>query len=210
MATHNPGYITSSTVNKLLTGKGDKLLKGGKTFAQQIARERFDVVDEESSFSGDDATEWGNTYEPIAIEAYEMRHFVSVHSSQIAVAEGWLSCTPDGLVGTNGIAEIKCHFKTDKHMANLLKNEWVSAHEAQCRFQMMLTERDWCDLISYDPRWEAPLDLHSVRIKRDPEWEDFCMNRIEHAEEIIAFTITKLEKLCKKDSKEIERPFYIP
>jgi hypothetical protein len=192
MATHNPGYITSSTVKRLLTGKGDKLLQGGKTFARQIARERFGVEDPNSAFGGNAATEWGNYHEDEAIAAYEAQHFVSVHSGQVGVADGWLSCLPDGLVGTNGIAEVKCHFKTDKHMDNLLEDKWVSAYEAQCRFQMMLTGRDWCDLISYDPRWPERMNLHSVRLEREDEWEEFCHDRIEQAEEIIADIIAKL------------------
>jgi len=194
MATHNPGYITASTVSALLTGKGDTLLKGGKTFARQIARERFGIFDDDSAYSGK-ATEWGLTHEQAAIEAYEAHNLVSVHSSQIGIAKGWLSCTPDGLVGTYGILEVKCHFNTDKHMANLLENTWINEFESQCLFQLMLTGRDWCDLVSYDPRWKPPLNLHSVRIARNPEWEAFCMDRIRQAEEIIADVLERLQCL---------------
>jgi len=199
MANHAPGYITSSTVHKLLTGKGGKLLKGGRDFARQIARERFGVIDEESTYNGGYATEWGNTYEYKAIQRYEQETFREVHSMQKGFEDGWLSCTPDGLVCKNGVVEVKCHYNTDKHMDNLLQNTWVDSYEEQCRFQMMITDRSWCDLISYDPRWEKPLDLHIVRLERDPEWEAFCMDRIKQAEQIIEQTLTKLKKV--KQSK---------
>lgn len=212
MADHAPGYITSSTVRKLLTGEGDSLIKGGRDFARKIARERFGVIDEESSFDGNYATEWGNTYEYRAIERYEQETFTEVHSMQKGVtaklednkiyktddAEGWLSCTPDGYVGDNGLTEVKCHYNTDKHMMNLLNNAWVKSYEQQCRFQMMLTDRKYCDLISYDPRWQKPLDLHVVRLERDPEWDEFFKDRISQAEEIIDETLDKIEEVRKE------------
>lgn len=209
MANHHKGYITSSTVGKLLTGKGNKLLKGGRKFARQLAMERFGVEDNESYFDGNSATEWGNEHEIVAIDRYEMETFETVYGMQEGVTakledgkivqtsddEGWLSCTPDGYVNEDGLAEVKCHHSSQKHMMNLLEDQWVKKYEEQCRFQMMLTDRDWCDLISYDPRWPEPMDLHYVRLERDPEWEAFCMDRIEQAEKIIAETLEKLNQL---------------
>jgi hypothetical protein len=200
MANHAKGYITSSTVHKLLTGKSDKLLKGGRDFAKQIAMERFGVVDDESTFSGNGATQWGDKYEMEALARYEIETFSEVHSMQEGVEDGWLSCTPDGYVGKNGLTEVKCHYKSLKHMKNLLDNVWVKTYEEQCRFQMMLTERDWCDLISYDPRWPEPYDIHWTRIERDEDWEEFCMDRIEQAEQIIDKTLTRLKNLHKNTS----------
>lgn len=167
-------------------------MKGGKNFARQIARERFGVVDEDSVFSGNSSTEWGEKYEPEAIARYEVETLTEVHGMQKGIADGWLSCTPDGYVGEDGLTEVKCHHNTDKHMSNLLYDAWVKTYEEQCRFQMMLTDRAWCDLISYDPRWPEPMDLHIYRLERDPEWEAFCLDRIRQAEEIIEKTLTKL------------------
>lgn len=208
MASHAPGYITSSTVSKLLTGKGDKLLKGGRNFAKQLAMERWGVRDGESSYDGGWATEWGNMYEEQAIHRYEQETFQVVHGMQVGVTaqykdgeilestdgEGWLSCTPDGRVGDDGLTEVKCPYKSLNHMDNLLEEKWVKQYEEQYRFQMMLTDRDWCDLISYDPRWDDPLDLYWVRLERDPDWEEFCMDRIDQAEEIIAKILKDLEE----------------
>ena len=196
MANHNPEYITSSTVKRLLGGRGDKLIKGGRTFARQLARERFGVVDEESSFKGNYATEHGNQYEPEALARYQQETFTEVHSMQKVVTKGWLSCTPDGLIGDDIITEVKCPFDTDNHMSNLLEQAFVKDYEAQCRFQMMLTERPLCHLISYDPRWPEPYDITWVELERDKEWEAFCMNRIDQAEAIISKTLKQLEELA--------------
>lgn len=192
MASHNKGKITGSTVGALLTGKGDKLLKGGVTFARQIAMERLGVVDDVSAFKGNAATEWGNENEPLAIEAYEAFSFNEVHGHQKQVTKGNLSCTPDGFIGDNGLIEIKCPFNSTNHLDNLLYDKFIKQYESQCRFNMMLTGTGYCDLISFDPRFPERLRVHVVTLDRDPEWELFCMNRIEQAEEVIANIIEKL------------------
>jgi|SRR5699024_845783 len=192
MASHNKGKITGSTVGALLTGKGDTLLKGGIQFARQIAMERLGVVDDISTFKGNAATEWGNENEPIAIEAYEANTFNEVHGQQKQATKGNLSCTPDGFIGDIGLIEVKCPYNSTNHLNNLLENSFVKQYESQCRFNMMLTATEYCDLISFDPRFPQHLRIHVATIERDTEWEDFCMNRIEQAEEIIANIIEKL------------------
>jgi len=194
MAQHKLGKITSSTVSKLLTGKGDKLLKGGKTFAKQLARERFGIIDEESSFKGNRATEYGNEHEPVAIDRYEAETFQSVHGRQKLFEDGYLSTSVDGLIQDDGIIEIKCPFATKNHMANLMEDKWINKYEEQVRFQMMLADRDYVKLVSYDPRWASKgMDLHVATLDRDPAWEDFCRDRIRQAEEIISETLQVLE-----------------
>lgn len=194
MPNHAPGYWTASTISPILTGKGDTLLKGGVTYAQQIALERFGVVDEDSAFTGNKATEWGNLYESEAISVYEMRNIVDVYDQQVGVKDGWKSCTPDGYISDNGLLEVKAPFASKNHLLNLIENAFVSDYEDQVQFQMMLTGRQWCDLISYDPRFPDSHCLHVVRIEVDTDWQKRCMNRIEQAEEVIAETIEKLNK----------------
>lgn len=185
MASHKPGYITASTVSPFLTGKGDKLIKGGIQAATEIALERYGVIDDVSGFQGNSATEWGNTHEPIAIEAYERETFQQVTDSQKQVEQGWLSCTPDGYVGEDGLVEIKCPYASKNHLANILSKDFVGQYWNQVQFQLMLTERNWCDLVSFDPRFPDETQVIIERIYPDAGWQKRCMNRMEQAEAII-------------------------
>src|SRR5690625_2640395 len=163
MASHNPGYITASTVSPFLTGKNDKLLAGGITAAKKIVMEGSGLVDIQNKiYEGNKYTEWGNEHEADAIRRYEEEQFVTVHGQQENVSEGWLSCTPDGLVGDDGLVEVKCPYSEYVHLSYLLDtDELVKKYNDQVQFQMMLTGRKWCDLVSYHPHWKGGKDLRS-------------------------------------------------
>lgn len=198
MASHKKGWITASTVSPFLTGKGSDLLKGGENAAKVIALERLELeglVEMEEGFTGNSATEWGIANEPDAVKRYSEAKFAPVHSEQVGIEFGeWLSCTPDGLVGDAGLVEVKCPEKTKNHMERLLStDEFVKEYEDQVKFQIMASGRDWCDLVSYDPRFSEPLDIVTVRVHRDPAWEKRTLERIRQAEVIIDDTITKIK-----------------
>ena len=195
MATHNPGFITASTVSALLTGKGDTLLRGGITFCKQLALERSGIAEIYNQFSGNSATEWGNENESDAIRRYEQHQFVEVHSKQAGVRQqdSWLSCTPDGFVGSDGLVEVKCPYSEYVHLDRILEPELlVNDYNDQAQFQLMLTGRKWCDLISYHPHYDDAHCLVIVRLNADTDWQKRCLNRIEQAETIIAEILEKL------------------
>ena len=198
MAAHNPGYLTASTIAPFLTGKGDSLLKGGETAAIEIAKERLSLdgyVQPEEPWQGNEATAWGHANENDALIRYEEHTFSTVTDKQKGVADGWLSCTPDGYVGSDGLVEVKSPFTTKVHMGYLLDSDSLrDQYNDQCQFQLMLTGRTSCDLVSYDPRWKEPLDIVVVRIEPDIEWQARTLERIRQAEIIIKQTIECLIK----------------
>lgn len=201
MASHAPGYITGSTVSALLTGKKDKLLVGGVDFAISIAMERCGLVEIEPDFLGNKATEWGNMYEEEAIQRYEELNFCDVHGKQEGFSEGWLSCTPDGLVDDETVLEIKCPFNTQNHLNYLLNPEtFKDKYYDQAQFNMMLTSRKWCDLVSYDPRWTSSLDIKVVTIKCDLEWQKKARDRIKQAETVIKDTLKKINQIARPEA----------
>lgn len=201
MASHAPGYITGSTVSALLTGKKDKLLVGGVAFAMQIAMERCGLVEIPPDFQGNEATEWGNMYEEEAIQRYEEVNFSDVHGKQEGFCTGWTSCTPDGLIGGDGVLEIKCPFQTKNHLDYLLSDESFKAkYEDQAQFNMMLTGREWCDLVSYDPRWTQPLDIKVVHIEACEQWQERAMDRIQQTEAVIKDTLKRINQIARPEA----------
>lgn len=209
MAQHKAGYITASTVAPFLTGESGKLIAGGIKAAKVIAGERCGMIDPEldNNFSGSTHTDWGNEHEPDAIAAYEREKFVAVHGMQEQIElldiDGIptkVSCTPDGLVGDEGMVEVKCPSVMFNHMQNVLADTWKDDYYDQCQFQLMCSGRKWVDLISYDPRQPEWAQLHVVRIAKDEMRIAEIRDRIKQAEEVIADELMLVE--AKRKAKE--------
>lgn len=192
MAQHKPGFFTASTISSLMTGKGNNLLAGGETFAKKIALERLNIINEDADFKGNICTDWGNMHEAEAISVYEIRNFVTVTDTQKCIESGWLSCTPDGCIGNDELIEVKCPFVPINHLDNL-NGYGLNQYYDQVQFQLMISKRKVCNLVSYDPRFKKPYNLHAVKIIPDLNWQERCMNRIEQAEAIIKNILESLK-----------------
>lgn len=114
---------------------------------------------------------WGTQTEPEAREAYEMQTGELV--DQVGFIRHpqvmWCGASPDGCLQTDGLLELKCPESTT-HL------EWMDAervppeHIPQIMFQLWVTGRQWCDFVSYDPRFPQRLRLFIVRVKRDEKY----------------------------------------
>ena len=74
--------------------------------------------------------------------------------------------SPDGLVGDDGLVEIKCP-NTATHIASLLSERIPDAYAKQMQFQMACTGRAWCDFVSFDPRMPDEMQLWIKRVPAD-------------------------------------------
>lgn len=80
--------------------------------------------------------------------------------------DGKAGCSPDRLVGDDGLAEIKVP-AIETHMAYVLsERELVKEYNIQVQGQLWVTERKWCDLVSYNP----DLPKVCVRVERDGDF----------------------------------------
>jgi len=110
----------------------------------------------------------GTATEPEAREFYEFMAGVEV--KQVAFVPhptiAMSGASPDGLVGDDGLVEIKCP-NTATHIDTLLGITGPSRYMAQMQWQMACTGRAWCDFVSYDPRLPESMRLFFSRIIRD-------------------------------------------
>ena len=74
--------------------------------------------------------------------------------------------SPDGLVDSHGLLEIKCP-NTATHIDFLLHRQPKPEYILQMQWQMACTGRAWCDFVSYDDRLPEPLAYRCIRITRD-------------------------------------------
>ena len=112
--------------------------------------------------------QWGIDTEPFARAAYELEKDVMVSTVGFAnhLAIPRFGASPDGLVGEDGLVEIKCP-NTATHLDYLLAGVVPAEYQPQMLVAMACTGRDWCDFVSFDPRMPAHLQLFVRRFERD-------------------------------------------
>ena len=114
------------------------------------------------------AMQWGSDQEPNARAAYEFRTDAAVELLGFAPHPTikMAGASPDGLIGEDGLIEIKCP-NTATHIDTLLGGNVPSKYLTQMQFQMACTGRKWCDFVSYDPRLPEAMCLFVSRVNRD-------------------------------------------
>lgn len=98
------------------------------------------------------ATNWGHENEPLAAEEYSATCDGEVLEVGFVELEPGIACSPDRLVGDNGLLEIKCPFNEKTHEGYLKKQEAPPEYLYQMLHQLYVTQRDWVDFFSFDPR----------------------------------------------------------
>lgn len=128
------------------------------------------------------AMEWGTNTEPLARMAYEAitGEIVAEASFMPHPDVQWCGASPDGLIGDDGMVEIKCPFQSTVHVSTW-QDGMPPEHMAQVQGNLWVNGRQWCDFISYDPRMPEHLKVYRQRIERDPKYIDIL------AEEVVGF-----------------------
>ena len=98
--------------------------------------------------------------------------------------------SPDGLVGEDGLIEIKCP-NTATHLEFLQSRKPKHEYLLQMQWQMACTGRQWCDFVSYDDRLPEKLAYRCIRIPRD----DKLIAELE--EEAVKF-LTELDETVRQ------------
>lgn len=170
------GIPTASMFGSLIT---PKTLKPAKTdYAHQLAAERLAGWDADD-WVGNVHTDHGKESELFAIKDYEDATNQKVEQVGFITPDcGTYGGSPDGLVGDDGIIEIKSLLAK-----NMIKTymEWVGTKECPVLYKMqiqgylMITGRAWCDLVLYHPKLEAKI----IRILPDLEIHELLKQQIE-------------------------------
>ena len=141
------------------------------------------------------AMQWGIDTEPLARQAYELQCFCTV------IETGFIDhptidmsgASPDGLVGDDGLIEIKCP-NTMTHISTILSDAVPCEYIPQMQWQMACTGRKWCDFVSFDPRLtDKPLFIK--RVHRDDE-------KIAELEQLVINWNDKCDKLMREVKNE--------
>lgn len=116
------------------------------------------------------AMQWGHDTEPQARAMYEFMKDVTVAQVGLVLHPSIEKshASPDGLVGEDGLIEIKCP-NTATHIETLLNEEVEGKYIKQMQWQMACCRRSWCDFVSFDPRLPAEMQMFVQRVHHDPD-----------------------------------------
>jgi putative phage-type endonuclease len=162
------GKFTASRMGDLTAKTKTGWGAGRKNYIAQLVAERL-TGQSTPSFSSA-AMQHGIDTEAEARCAYEF------HADVDVVEVGFIDhpelemagASPDGLVGDDGMIEIKCP-NTATHIDTLQSGKPDKKYFLQMQWQMECAGRKWCDFVSYDNRMPESLRLFITRIERDEE-----------------------------------------
>ena len=161
------GMITASKFADVLAkGRGNAESKTRNTYIRQIAIERLTGLPLDNYTNP--YMEYGCEMEEEAREAYTLQTGNTVEQVGFCKHDDWVGVSPDGLVGWDGLCEIKCP-KTETHFGYIWGDSIPKSYYAQMQGQMWVTGRQWCDFVSYDRRVDVQ-PLFIQRILRDDKF----------------------------------------
>lgn len=162
------GLITASAVGKLLTPSlkvADNDVSRGLTAT--LVAERITGWTEETPMTSD---MWrGVESEPFARDIYGTYYQQAVEVGfMLREEDAWsLGYSPDGLVGDDGLIEIKAP-RAKTHLKTILADQVPAHYMAQCQAGLLVSGREWIDFVSYC----GGMPLYVNRVYPDFAWHE--------------------------------------
>lgn len=162
------GKVTASRIADLMAKTKTGYSASRANYMAELVAERLTGAVAEGYSNA--AMAWGTEHEPEARAAYQFYTDAEVTEIGFVLHPtiDLAGCSPDGLVGTGGMTEIKCP-QTATHIETLLTGAVAAKYIKQMQWQMRCCERKWCDFVSFDPRLPDRMQLFVKRINRDDE-----------------------------------------
>ena len=181
----------------------------------------------ESEFKGNVATRHGQDNEAGAIAMYAAQSFDAVHSEQAFIVHpehDFLAVTVDGLVGRDGMIEVKCPYRA-KYATTAERPDYL----AQMQLQMACSGRKWCDFVvmidgaitvdrvTFDPDWLPSvlptlaefMEVYRDAISHPDNISEYCTDAertdAEWAEAARRYLNTSAEIAVLEAAKKIQR-----
>ena len=174
------GRITGSRFARAMAARNSDAFLG---LVAELAAERKTGRSQDGGYVNA-AMQWGIDHEPSARQWYERKHGCRVGEIGFVVhrVHDFVGVSPDGLVGNDGLIEIKC--PQMKNFRQVLESRAMPArYRWQVQGQLWVCGRDWLDFVCFHP----PEQGIAIRIVRDDD--DF----------------SRLESRCIEVNREVER-----
>jgi putative phage-type endonuclease len=158
------GKVTASMISNVLAKPETAAYRD---YQAQIVAELLTGKPQGSDFTNE-AMQFGTENEPFARSAYEVYMGIMVDEVGLVLHPtiDRAGASPDGLVGSDGLVEIKCP-KVATHLSYICAGVVPTKYKNQMLFQMICAERAWCDFVSFRPDLPEHLQLFVIRFQRD-------------------------------------------
>jgi putative phage-type endonuclease len=187
------GHATGSRASDMLAGKDTQARKG---YITQLVTERLTGMSQDFYTNAD--MQRGIEVEPVARAAYQA-------SNELVDEVGfikhptilWFGASPDGLVGSDGLVEIKCPRSTT-HLEYIQAKKPPAKYIPQMMAQLSCTGRKWVDFVSFDNRFPEHLQLFVVRFEPSAEELEKFETKVK---EFLSEVNNLMEQLCPSHTK---------
>jgi len=157
------GVATASNFDKIITAGGKESATLPK-YALELATQCL-LTAPEPSYKNE-AMARGNEIEPLARQAYQEETLQVVEEITMFKSDcGNFGFSPDGLLGDDGIIEIKCPMATT-HAKYLLDNKMPTDYWQQVQGGLWVSERKFCNFVSFHPNFKEK-SIFIIRVERD-------------------------------------------
>lgn len=154
-----------------------------------LAAERLAGFTEDTPMNGD---MWrGVTAEPIARDLYA-EHRAPVAEVGFMVEDRWgfrIGYSPDGLVGDDGLLEIKAP-RSKTHLLTVLDDKVPAYNMAQLQTGLLVSGRKWIDFMPY----VGGMRLWTKRVYPDPAWHEAIVAAVANFETTAAEMVAAYEQ----------------
>lgn len=145
------GIPTASEFGSILTAKTMKLAAASETYICRLIGDTFDLGYGQNESYCSPAMHKGLANEPESRRYYQMVASKDVQQVGFCLTDDdRFGCSPDGLVGDDGVLELK-NPSAHTHVGWLLAGGLPDEHRAQVHGELIVTGRAWADFLSYAP-----------------------------------------------------------
>lgn len=168
---------------KMTASNADTIIANGKgleTYIYNLMAEYYSKAEKENYINAD--MQRGIDLEPEARLEFEFYTGLDVQEVGFIEYNEFIGVSPDGLIGDDGLIEIKC--PNDSIYFKLLLNDNIKPeYIAQMQMQMYITDRQYCYFVSYNPNFEK--SLYIKKINRDEEMIEKLKKGLDKGTELI-------------------------
>jgi len=187
------GVATASNFDKIITTTGKESATLPK-YALELATQCL-LSKPEEVYKSEVMTR-GNELEPFARQAYVEHTFNLVDEITMFKSDcGNFGYSPDGLIGEEGLLEVKCPLATT-HTKYLLDNKMPTDYWQQVQGGLWVSGRKWLDFVSFHQNFKEK-QLFIIRVGRDEEY-------IEQLARLTQKAITMRDEILKQLSFEFD------
>ncbi len=162
-------------------------------YAMDLARERAGGAAPQVYVNA--AMRQGTEQEPLARAAYAEQQGLHVEQTGFwTTDDGMFGASPDGLVGENGLIEIKT-MVSSQTLFRAVVNRDLSDYLDQINGALWISGRSWCDLVLWAPDLE-PIGRHLtvIRITRDEDEIDAMVSDLMEFSRLVTRLETQLRQ----------------